>query len=60
MGDESAYEPMPQSPSRFNGTPSTFEINDPTTENTLQNVLGLSRGGNYNLCPNPNPNYSEL
>ena len=55
-----ACEPMPQSPSRYNDTPSTLEINDPSTENTPQNVLGHSRGGNYNSSPNPNPNYSEI
>ena len=53
-------EPMPQPPSRQTDTPSTLEINDPTTENTPQNVPGHSRGGKYNLRPNPNPNYSEL
>ena len=57
---ETACEPMPQSPSRYNDTPSTLEINDPTTENIPQNVPSHSRGGKYNLCPNPNPNYSEL
>ena len=36
---ETACEPMQQSPSRYNDTPSTLEINDPTTENIPQNDL---------------------
>ena len=59
-GDETAWEHMPQSPSRYNDTPSMLQINHSTSENTPQNVPGLSRGSNYNLRPNPNPNYSEL
>ena len=57
---ETACEPMPQSPSRDNDTPSTLGINDPTTENIPQKEPSYSRGGNYNLRPDPNPNYSEL
>ena len=57
---ETAYEPMPQPPLRQNDTPSALEINDPTTENIPQNEPSHSRGGKYNLRPNPNPNYSEL
>ena len=57
---ETACEPRPQSPLRYNGTTSTLEINDPTTENTPQNVPGRFIGGNYNLRINPNPKYSEL
>ena len=57
---ETECEPMPQSPSRYNDNPSTFEINIPTTENIPQNEPSRSRGGKYNLRPNPNPNYSEL
>ena len=56
---ETACEPMPQSPSRYNDTPSTIEINDPITENCPQTDPSYSRGGKYNLRPNPNPNYSE-
>ena len=51
---------MPQSPSRYNDTPPTVEINDPATENIPQNEPSHSRGGNYNLRPSPNPNYSEI
>ena len=57
---EGAYEPMPQPPSRQTDNPSTLEINDPTTENIPQNKTSHSRGGKYNLRPNPNPNYSEI
>ena len=51
---------MPQQTSRESDTPSTFEINDPTTEDIPQTELSHSRGGTYNLRPNPSPKYSEL
>ena len=57
---EIACEPMPQPPSKQNDNPSTPEINDPTTENIPQNEPSHFRGGQYNLRPNPNPNYSEI
>ena len=57
---ETASEPMPQPPSRQCDTPSTFEINDSTIENIPQTEPSHSRGGEYNLRPNPNPNYSEM
>ena len=57
---ETACEPMPQPPSRRSDTPSTLEINDPTTKNIPQNEPSHSRGGKYNLRPNSNPNYAEL
>ena len=57
---EAECEPIPQPPSRQSDNPSTLEINDPITENIPQNTPGHSRGGNYNLRPNPNPNYSEI
>ena len=41
-------------------TPLTFEINDPTTKDVPQTEPSHSRGGTYNLRPNPNPNYSEI
>ena len=53
-------EPMTQPPLGQSGTPSTFEINDPTTEDIPQTQPSHSRGGTYNLRPNPNPNYSEI
>ena len=55
-----ACEPMPHPPSRQCDTPTTLEINDPTTENIPQTEPSHSRGGEYNLRPNPNPNYSEI
>ena len=57
---ETACEPIPQSPSRYNDTPSTIQINDPTTENIPQTKPNHPRGGRYKLSPNPNPNYSEI
>ena len=57
---ETASEPMPQPPSRQSHNPSMIEINDPTTESIPQTEPSHSRGGKYNLRPNPNPNYSEI
>ena len=56
---ETALEPTPQPLSTQNDTPSTFEIIDPIKENIPQTEPSHSRGGNYNLRPNPSPNYSE-
>ena len=57
---ETAYELMPQPPSRQSDNPSTPEINDPTTEKIPQKEPSHSRGGRYKLRPIPNPNYSEM
>ena len=57
---ENAYETTPQPTSRQSDNPSALDINDPNTENIPQNEPSHSKGGNYNLRPNPNPNYSEL
>ena len=57
---ETTCEPLTQSPLGQSDTPSTFQINDPTTEDIPQTEPSHSRGGKYNLRPNPNPNYSEL
>ena len=57
---ETTCEPMTQPPIGQSDTPSKFEINDPTTEDIPQAEPSHSRGGTYNLRPNPNPNYSEL
>ena len=57
---EIKYEPMPQPPSNQSDTPAAPDTNDPTTENIPQNEPSHSRGGRYNLRPNPNPNYSEI
>ena len=51
---------MTQPPLGHSDNPSTFEINDPTTEDIPQTGPSHSRGGNYNLRPNPNPNNSEI
>ena len=51
---------MTQPPLGHSDTPSTFEINDPTTEDIPQTEPSHSRGGKYNLRPNPKPNYSEI
>ena len=57
---ETTCEPMTQPPVGQSDTPSTFEINHPTTEIIPQTEPSHSRGGKYNLRPNPNPNYSEI
>ena len=57
---ETAYESMPKPPSKQTDNHSTFEVNDPTTEIVLQKEPSCSRGGKYNLRPNPNPNCSEI
>ena len=51
---------MTQPPLGQCDTSSTFEIKDPTTEDIPQTEPSLSRGGTYNLRPNPNPNNSKL
>ena len=60
MDTETAYEPMHQSSSKQSDHPSTLEINDPTTETIPRNKPSHPRGGKKILCPNPNPNYSEI
>ena len=57
---ETTCEPMTQPPLEQSDTPPTFEINDPTTEDIPQTEPSQSRGGKYNLRPNPNPKYSEI
>ena len=57
---ETTCEPMTQPPLEHSDTPSTFEINDPSTEDNPQPEPSHSRGGTYNLRPNPNPNYLEI
>ena len=41
-------------------TSSTLHINNPTAENIPKKESNSSRGGKYNLRPNPNLNYSEI
>ena len=57
---ETECEPIPQPPSRQSDNPSMLETNNPTTENIPRIEPSHSRGGKYNLRPNPNPNYLEL
>ena len=57
---ETTCKPMTQPPLGQSDTPSTFEIKDPATENTPRTEPSHSRGGTYNLRPNPNPKYSEI
>ena len=57
---ETTCEPRTQSPLGQRNTPSTFEVNDPTTEDIPQTEPSHSRGGTLNLRPNSNPNYLEL
>ena len=58
-GIETAYELMQQPPSRQSDDASLLEINDPTTEIIPPNDPSHSRSGQYNICHNPNPKYSE-
>ena len=57
---ETAYEPIPQPPSRQSDNPSMLEINYPTAKSIPPSEPCHSRGGKYNLRPNSNPYYSEL
>ena len=57
---ETTCEPTTQPPLGQSDTPSTSEMNDPTTEEIPQTQPSHSRGGTYKLRPNPNPNYSEI
>ena len=57
---ETTCEPMTQPPLGQSDTPLTSEINDPTTEDIPPTEPSHSRGGTYNLRPNPNPNFSEI
>ena len=57
--NEIEYEPMPQPPLRHSDNPSTPGIKNPTTENIPQSEPSHSRGGNFNLRPNPNHKCTE-
>ena len=57
---ETTCKLMTQPPLVQSDTPSTFQINDPATEDIPRTEPSQSRGGTYNLRPNPNPNYSEI
>ena len=57
---EITCKPVTQPPSMQSDTSSTLDSNNPTTENIPKKESDYSRGGKYNLRPNPNPNYSEI
>ena len=60
MDIETGYEPVQQASAQQSDNPPMLEINDPTTKLIPQNEPSHSRGGKYNLRPNPNPKYLEL
>ena len=49
-----------QPPSTQSDTSSTLHSINPTAEKIPKKESYYSRGGKYNLRPNPNPNYSEI
>ena len=57
---EITCKPVTQPPLMVSDTSSTLDINNPTAENVPKKESNSSRGGKYNLRPNPNPNYSEI
>ena len=57
---EITCKPVTQPPPTQSDTSSTFDSNNPTAENIPKKESNYSRGGKYNLRPNPNPNYSEI
>ena len=57
---ETTYEPMQHPTSRQNDPPSTIEVNDATSKETLQDERSKSRGSKYNLRHNPTPTYSKI
>ena len=57
---EITCKPVTQPPIMASDTSSTLDINKPTAENIPKKESKSSRGGKYNLRPNPNPNYSEI
>ena len=57
---EVTCKPVTQPPSTQSDTSSTIDSNNPTAEDIPKTKSNYSRGGKYNLRPNPNPNYSEI
>ena len=57
---EITCKPVTQPPSIQSATSSTLDINNPTAENIPKKESNSSRGGKYNLRPNPKPNYLEI
>ena len=57
---EITCKPVTQPPSTQSDNSSTLDSINPTAENIPKKESKYSRGGKYNLRPNPNPNYSEI
>ena len=57
---EITCKPVTQPPLMESDTSSTLDSNNPTAENNPKKESDYSRGGKYNLRPNPNPNYSGI
>ena len=57
---EITCKPVTKPPSMQSDTSSTLDSNNPTADNIPKKESDCSRGGKYNLRPNPNPNYSEI
>ena len=57
---EITCKPVTQPPLMEIDTSSTLDFNNPTAEDIHKKESNSSRGGKYNLRPNPNPNYSEI
>ena len=57
---EITCKPVTKPPSMQSDTSSTLDSNNPTAENIPKMESDYSRGGKYNLRPNPNPYYSEI
>ena len=57
---EITSKPVTQPSSTQSDTPSTFDSSNPTAKKIPKKESNYSRGGKYNLRPNPNPKYSEI
>ena len=57
---EITCKPVTQPPLTESDTSSALDSYNPTAENIPKKKSNYSRGGKYNLRPNPNPNYSEI
>ena len=57
---EITCKPVTQPPLMESDTSSTRDSSNSTAENIPKKESDHSRGGKYNLRPNPNPNYSEI
>ena len=57
---EITCKPVTQPPLTKSDTSSTLDSNNLTAEIIPKKESNSSRGGKYNLRPNPNPNYSEI